>query len=267
MNETLEAMARAIFKSWFVDFDPVRAKMDGRQPLGMDEATAALFPDSMEETDLGHTPRGWKITTLKDRASSVQYGFTQSSTDENVGPHFLRITDIRGGKVNWQSVPYCMATDDETEKYRVQDGDIFVARTGASTGDNIYVVDPPEAVFASYLVRLQFPTKGQARVVGEFMRSPEYFSHVQGCIGGSAQPNASAQALAAAAIVFAPDSLADKFYQKVRSFDLMRAANDRQSATLAKLRDTLLPKLLSGEIRVSDAEAIVKGVKRFGPST
>jgi type I restriction enzyme S subunit len=59
MNETLEAMARVLFKSWFVDFDPVRAKMEGRQPHGMDAETAALFPDAFEESELGEIPKGW----------------------------------------------------------------------------------------------------------------------------------------------------------------------------------------------------------------
>ena len=61
MNETLEAMARAIFKSWFVDFDPVRAKAEGRQPEGMDADTAALFPDSFEDFALGKIPKGWRV--------------------------------------------------------------------------------------------------------------------------------------------------------------------------------------------------------------
>ena len=60
MNETLEAMARAIFKSWFVDFDPVRAKMEGRQPPGLSPELAALFPDSFEDSELGEIPAGWK---------------------------------------------------------------------------------------------------------------------------------------------------------------------------------------------------------------
>ena len=65
-NATLEAIAQALFKSWFVDFDPVRAKQQGRAPEGMDEATAALFPDSFEESDLGLVPKGWQIATLAD---------------------------------------------------------------------------------------------------------------------------------------------------------------------------------------------------------
>ena len=60
-NATLEAIAQALFKSWFVDFDPVRAKMEGRAPEGMDEATAALFPDALEESELGWVPKGWRL--------------------------------------------------------------------------------------------------------------------------------------------------------------------------------------------------------------
>ena len=131
------------------------------------------------------------------------------------------------------------------------DGDIFIARTGASTGDNIYAVEPPPAVFASYLIRLQFASRGLGRMVGDFTRTPDYASYVAGNIGGSAQPNASAQTLAGAPMVFPTEDIADAFYRAVRPLDLMRAANDRESRTLANLCDTLLPKLLSGELSVS----------------
>ena len=73
MNETLEAIARAIFKSWFVDFDPVRAKMDGRQPEGMDAATAKLFPDSIEDSEIGDLPRGWRISALLRNGELCQW--------------------------------------------------------------------------------------------------------------------------------------------------------------------------------------------------
>jgi type I restriction enzyme S subunit len=252
MNATLEAMARALFQSWFVDFDPVRAKLDGRRPVDLDPNTAALFPSTFQESSLGPIPHGWKADMLKNRALNIQYGFTQSATEMPVGPHFLRITDISGGRVDWASVPFCQATDEEREKYRIMDGDIFIARTGASTGDNIYTVEPPRAVFASYLIRLQFSSRGLGRLVGEFTRTPNYASYVAGIIGGSAQPNASAQALAGATMAFPTEDIADAFYRTVRPLDLMRAANDRKSHTLATLRDTLLPKLLSGELSVGE---------------
>lgn len=278
MNETLESMVQALFKSWFVDFDPVidnalaagnpipeplRARAETRGALGaqrksLPDEIQKLFPDAFVfDDEMGWIPEGWEVDSIKNRASAIQYGFTQSSSEEIVGPHFLRITDIRGGQVNWPDVPFCEVTESELDKYRILDGDVFVARTGASTGENTYVVEPPNAVFASYLVRFQFDSRGVARFVGQFMRSPRYFNHVQGILGGSAQPNASAQTLASAVTVFPSESVADAFIYDVRTFDLKRSSNQRKSEILTKLRDTLLPKLLSGELRIPDAEKLV----------
>ena len=151
-------------------------------------------------------------------------------------------------------MPFCHITEKDHDKYRLQEGDILVARTGATTGANIYIVDPPDAVFASYLVRIQFHDLSMARLVEEFMASPAYDNYVVGCIGGSAQPNASAQLLSAVEFVFPPLEIAKRFYEKVFVFDKKRAANDQQSRTLSQIRETLLPKLLSGEIRVDDID-------------
>jgi type I restriction enzyme S subunit len=220
MNETLEALAQSLFKAWFVD------------------ATQSALP------------KGWREATIRDLASNIQYGLTQSASTEPVGPHFLRITDIQGGRVNWGNVPYCKVSPEEHERYRIKPGDVLVARTGASTGENIYLPVAPDAVFASYLVRFQFAEPSMARLVGAFMRTPAYFEFVAGCIGGSAQPNASAQVLAGATLVVPPPELAKQFADTVAPFDKRIAANNEESRTLAALRDTLLPKLLSGELRV-----------------
>jgi type I restriction enzyme, S subunit len=252
-NSTLDAIAQALFKSWFLDFDPVRAKQEGRIAEGMDEVTAALFPDCFVRSVLGKVPSGWTADTLKNRTSNVQYGFTQSATTQPIGPHFLRITDIRDSKVDWQSVPFCAASDAEAKKYRVEDGDIFIARTGASTGESIYIVDPPVAVFASYLIRLQFSSPGIGRIVGEFVRTSAYKNYVSGTISGSAQPNANAQTLAAASMVFPPEEIASAFYERIRPLDLKKAANSSMAETLANLRDTLLPRLISGQLRLPGA--------------
>jgi type I restriction enzyme S subunit len=202
MNATLESMARALFQSWFVNFDPIRTKLDDCPPVGLDKTTAALFPAHFQESPIGLIPKGWTADTLKDRAANIQYGFTQNASDKPIGPNFLRITDIRGGEIDWRSIPFCEADEKNFKKYRIMDGDIFVARTGASTGDNIYVIDPPPAVFASYLVRLQFESRGIGRLVAEYMQSTDYANHVAGILGGSAQPNASAQMLAGASLAF-----------------------------------------------------------------
>jgi type I restriction enzyme S subunit len=96
-----------------------------------------------------------------------------------------------------------------------------------------------------------------ARIVGEFMRSESYFGFVKSSLGGSAQPNANAQTLAEAPLVLPPLLLADKFYEMIRPFDLKKANHNEESRTLAALRDALLPKLISGDLRVPDAERIV----------
>ena len=220
MNETLEAMGRALFQSWFVD------------------ATQAGLPE------------GWRESTIRELASNIQYGLTQSASIESIGPRFLRITDIQGGRVDWGNVPFCKVSPEEHERYRLKPGDVLVARTGATTGENIYLPAVPDALFASYLVRFQFVDPAMARLVGAFMRTPAYFDFVAGCIGGSAQPNASAQVLAGAELLVPPPELAKRFADTLAPLDQRIVANNEESRTLAAMRDALLPKLLSGELRV-----------------
>jgi len=221
MNETMEAMTQDLFYSWFVA--PIEKGL----------------------------PDGWRRCSILDLASNIQYGLTQSASSEPVGPRFLRITDIQGGTVDWGSVPFCKVSQDEYERYRLKSGDVLVARTGASTGENIYLPGVSDAVFASYLVRFQFSDAAIARFVGAFMRTSEYFDYVAGRIGGSAQPNASAQVLAGAELVLPNPELVRRYAEIVAPMDNRIFANNEESRTLAALRDALLPKLLSGEIRIN----------------
>ena len=259
-NRSLESVAQTIFKSWFVDFDPVRAKAEGREPEGIDADTAALFPDGFQDSELGEIPYGWSVSTIKELACNIQYGFTTSAKAEVIGPKFLRITDIQGGQVNWSKVPYCIASEAEYDRYRLRPHDIVVARTGASTGENIYLPVVPDAVFASYLVRFQFDHPAVARLVGAFMRTTAYCDFVQNSIGGSAQPNASAQVLAGAKLVLPTPVLLRQFAEIVEQLDEKLWHNVAQSITLADVRDTLLPRLISGKLRVPKAEAMLTAV-------
>ena len=153
--------------------------------------------------------------------------------------------------MDWSTVPFCKVTPEERERYLLKPGEVLVARTGASTGENIYLPDAADSVFASYLVRFQFADPAVARFVGAFMRSRAYFDYVAGCIGGSAQPNASAQVLAGASIAVPPLEIMRQFAEVVAPLDRRIAANSVESRTLTALRDALLPKLLSGELSVA----------------
>jgi type I restriction enzyme, S subunit len=100
MNATLEAMARALFQSWFVDFDPVHAKLDGRQPAALNPAAAALFPGQLEDSPLGHIPKGWEVKTLSDLATLITKGTTPTQDDMNSAPdsdaqiNYVRVNSI-----------------------------------------------------------------------------------------------------------------------------------------------------------------------------
>ena len=149
--------------------------------------------------------------TLADACKAVNYGLTASASSHPIGPRFLRITDIVPGFVDWNTVPYVAADNDLLTKYALDDGDIVIARTGASTGASAYVKSPPSAVFASYLVRLKVKPEFDARYVSYFMKSPMFLEYIRGVLGDkSAQPNASASTMTAAPLSAPRDKLVQR---------------------------------------------------------
>jgi type I restriction enzyme S subunit len=130
---------------------------------------------------------GWVERTLKALAT-IMYGYTESATDRRIGPKFLRITDIQNNVVNWENVPYCKISNEDKPKYLLNGGDIVFARTGATTGKSYLVKDPPEAVFASYLIRVQIDNN---ELLPDFLylffQSSNYWDSIQTGISGSAQ--------------------------------------------------------------------------------
>ena len=141
----------------------------------------------------------WLECRLADACASIDYGLTASATDIDTGARFLRITDIVGGSINWNSVPHVVADSATSAKYRLDDGDIVIARTGASTGTSAYIDNPPPAVFASYLVRLKAKEEFDSRFLAYYLKSDAFWTFIRGVLGDkSAQPNASASTMAQA---------------------------------------------------------------------
>jgi type I restriction enzyme S subunit len=138
----------------------------------------------------------WATCTLADACSAIDYGLTASASEHENGPKFLRITDIVTGQIDWKSVPHVLADDHTLAKYKLHDGDIVLARTGASTGASAYVKTPPTAVFASYLVRLQAKAEFDPRFLAYYLKSDDFWTFIRGVLGDkSAQPNASASTM------------------------------------------------------------------------
>lgn len=183
----------------------------------------------------------WQASTLTDVCSSITYGYTASANLNGIGPKFLRITDIVPSQINWDSVPNCVASNKDIEKYKLQNGDIVIARTGATTGYNKYIKNlKHEAVFASYLIRYQIDkNKAFPEFVGHVLQSSNWYEYVDAIAGGSAQPGANAKQLGSfklelpslqeqKAIASILSSLDDKI-------DLLH----RQNTTLERMAETL----------------------------
>ena len=147
----------------------------------------------------------WVRRTVADACSAINYGLTASASDVPGGPQFLRITDIVSGHVNWNTVPY-VGSDCDFPKYQLRHGDIVLARTGASTGASAYVIHPPRAVFASYLVRLRTNPNFDSRFLAYYLKSPMFLNFLRGVLGDkSAQPNASASTMTGAPLIAPKD--------------------------------------------------------------
>lgn len=317
MNRTLEDLARGVFRSWFVDFDPVTKSPKGLaghasgpptvapagaaaagsigsaagvtgSAAGMIRSAAGViasaspgggaplaptppppartpppqvqtpWPTRLVDSPLGPIPEGWRVGTVADLCTT-QYGYTASATDDAVGPRMLRVTDMNKEPwVEWADVPHCRIDDDLLPRYALKLGDVLVSRM-ADPGKAAIVEEvlPEGAVFASYLIRLATRSIAASYYLFYYLRSDQYLDYAESVSGGTVQKNMNAQVITAAQMVIAPDAIADEFARIVRPWRAQIAANLQQSRHLAALRDALLPQLLSGEIRLREAERAV----------
>ncbi|WP_232207878.1 restriction endonuclease subunit S [Pseudoxanthomonas sp. GW2] len=254
-NETLEAMARTLFKAWFVDFEPVRAKMEGRwqrgQSLpGLPAHLYDLFPDRLVESELGEIPEGWRVGSVYEVAS-VRYGAPFASSkfnSEGKGRPLVRIRDLRNER------PGVWTEEVHPKGYLIQPGDIVVGMDGE---------------FRAYLWGGE-PAWMNQRICVFHPKNPHCAAFVRNAI----KPHlARVEATEVATtvihlgkgdidefrIVIPRDNVAREFEKLCQpNFDQI-VLTKQQSSKLAQLRDTLLPKLISGELRIADAEAFLKG--------
>lgn len=247
MNATLEAMARALFQNWFVDFDPVRAKLDGRQPPGLDSATAALFPDSFQDSDLGRIPRGWKSGKVSELAT-----FSRGSVDPGEHPHELFDHYSLPAFDEGQTPRKDLGTDIMSNKLLVSQDSVLLSKLNPHI-PRIWLPDLREqhrAVCSTEFLVVT-PSLGRSREYLYSLFRSDTFSSIYGTMvtgtTGSHQ-RIRAESVLNMSIVVPPLETARAFTGFVRPMFARVAANIRESRSLATLRDTLLPKLLSGEL-------------------
>lgn len=185
---------------------------------------------------------------------STQYGVTTSAHDQP-GPKFLRVTDINKKPwIEWDSTPNCTVSDVELSKYRVSPGDILVARM-ADPGKAAYIDSgDPEAVFASYLVRLKPRNPAEALYIYYFLRSPRYQEYAEGAMSGSVQKNMNAKVIVGTDIDLLEPDLMLQFNKAVTPLRKLIQSHLAENRKLAATREVLLPQLMAGKIRVREAE-------------
>ncbi|AJE22037.1 Type I restriction modification DNA specificity domain protein [Azotobacter chroococcum NCIMB 8003] len=244
-NATLEAIAQALFKSWFVDFDPVRAKAEGRQPEGMDAATAALFPDSFEESELGLVPRGWKYMSLKEVTAIFDSQRVPLSGQERAK---------RQG-----SYPYygAAALMDWVDDY-LFDG-IYLL-----TGEDGSVADSAGYPITQYVWGKIWVNNHAHVLQGKNGVSTEHLmlwikqTNIEPYITGAVQAKLSQSNMWRIPFLMPSNGIAEAFGTLIAPLYESVRHNAEQAKTLTQLRDTLLPRLISGQLRLPEAEALVE---------
>jgi type I restriction enzyme S subunit len=256
INSSLESIAKAIFQSWFVDFDPVRAKLDGVKPIGVDEATANLFPDSFQESELGHIPKGWEVRSVGDVVDCVGGG-----TPSTAEPKYWE-----GGTHHWTTpkdfsslkAPILLRTD-----RKLTDAGIAKISSGLlPTGTVLLSSRAP----VGYLAITSMPVAINQGFIA--LKCNEYASNyfmlnwcqsnmleIESRATGTTFAEISKQNFRPIRVVLPSKDLMSAFTAKVEPLYEQITANLIQSQTLTFLRDTLLPKLLSGELSVENLQS------------
>ncbi len=260
-NTTLEAIAQALFKSWFVDFDPVHAKMQGRAPEGMDEATAALFPDRFEESELGPVPKGWSIRAMAD-VSTVGIGKTPPRKEQHwfsESPSDVRWVSIRDmGSVGvYAAVTSEFLTTDAVEMFnvrRVPDNTVLmsfkmtIGRVAITDGE----MTTNEAI-------AHFKLEPGAAITSEFI----YLHLKQFDFSKLSSTSSIADAVNSKTVREIPILVPS--FEVLRAFQdqigvLFSALKNREqyARSIAQLRDALLPRLISGQLRVHEIAEVAE---------
>jgi len=274
-NATLEAMAKALFKSWFVDFDPVKAKAEGR-PTGLPAEISDLFPDSFEESELGEIPSGWGTTCLDELTSFViggDWGKDAWSETEQAKVLCLRGADIPSLQAfAMGKSPTRFLKESSCEKRTLVDGDIVLEISGGSTDQS---TGRPVLISSELIKRAAIPL-----ICSNFCRlirfddlrwssyayylllllyqSGEMFQYETGTTGIK---NFGYKYFAGGRFFpKPPGTLLDLFHYQVKSLHTSCHRRGEESDLLSQTRDALLPKLISGEIRIPDAEKMLEEV-------
>jgi type I restriction enzyme S subunit len=246
MNETLEAMARAIFQSWFVDFDPVRAKAEGLD-TGLPPEVAALFPNGFEEVEGRGVPMGWRYCRISDVV-----GINEKSIDQTY-PHstieYIEISSVTEGKLESVTVTNYLDAPSRAQRL-VNHGDTIWSGVRPNRKSYLFIQKPKENLVVSTGFITLSPKKILPSYLYSWVTTELFVDYLTANADGSAYPAVRAEHFGDAEILLPAQPVLEQFEKIVAPMRSKKHYNDEQSRTLAQIRDALLPKLMSGDIQV-----------------
>lgn len=243
----LHQISGAIFQSWFVHFDPVRAKSEGRPPSGLDAETAALFPAEFEDSDLGEIPAGWSATTLADIVM-------ERTGKVGAGNGHVILSAVASGKLKRSDEHFTKQVySQDTSKYkRVEQWDYAYNPSRINIG-SIGMLEEPIVGAVSPVYTVLRPAQGYEWFLRFFLDLPQTREVINQFCSGSVRQSLSFKDFAAIPVVLPPREIAEAFDRRWQELDALCQQLKSQSRQLAEVRDTLLPKLMSGELRVPES--------------
>ncbi|MFY0669887.1 MAG: restriction endonuclease subunit S [Alteromonas stellipolaris] len=198
-------------------------------------------------------PEGWTTTKLEMLTTDISYGYTASSSVNEVGPKMLRITDIQDNSVEWPEVPYCEIEEDKIDKYLLKENDLVFARTGATVGKSFLIrSDPPKAVYASYLIRVRTASTELISLLSHFFNSHQYWQQITEFSAGIGQPNVNGTKLKGLTVTLPPLAeqkvIADKLDTLLAQVETTKARLVRIPQILKTFRQSVLAAAVSGKL-------------------
>jgi type I restriction enzyme S subunit len=250
MCETLEAMAQALFKSWFVDFDPVRAKAEGCD-TGLPSEIAGLFSDSFQESQIGEIPTAWRLGTLGEVAEHPRRGVNPTEIDSATA--YIALEHMPKRSIALQR--WGTAESVESNKFEFKKGEILFGKLRPYF--HKVGVAPINGICSTDIVVVAPRGPGWFGFVLGHVSSDAFVEYTNAGSTGTRMPRTSWSEMARYSVALPPETISEVFTKLMEAWVERLHSSIHESRTLAAVRDTLLPKLLSGELRVKDAERFV----------
>ena len=200
-----------------------------------------------KQTEIGEIPENWEVVRLGNYCYKPDYGYTESANVAAVGPKFLRITDIQNDTVNWQNVPYCVCSQETKDKYLLKTGDIVIARIGATTGKAYIIDDCPEAIFASYLIRVQTKDNLSPVFLAQYFRSNHYWRQIEQSKGGRLKGGVNIPILTNLVLPLPPLPEQRAIANVFQAIDEKTAALEKETEHIDELFHAMLEELMTGQ--------------------